>query len=66
MATDARAIRTHQATHPDWAMFGEWARETFTRERMAAVGVVAVTLVAVGFLGSLLFTGIQTYSMSGF
>lgn len=66
MATDARTIRTHEAIHPDWQMVKEWAKATFTKERMTEFGVVTATLVATGFLGSVLFTGIETYSMSGF
>ena len=66
MATNARAIRTDQETQPDWAMVKALAKATFTKERIAEAGVVAATLVATGILGSLLFKGIQTYSMSGF
>jgi hypothetical protein len=33
---------------------------------MVEVGLVAATLVVTGYLGSVLFKGIQTYSISGF
>ena len=66
MATEARVMRTQEAIHPDWEVVKEWAKATFTRERMAEVGVLAATLMATGFLGTLLCKGIQTYSMSGF
>ncbi len=66
MSTDAKTIRPHQATQPDWAMVKEWAKKKITKERMAEIGIVAGTLAAMGFLGSLLFKGIQTYSISGF
>jgi hypothetical protein len=44
----------------------EWARATFTKERMAQVGLVAATLVLTGYLGAVLMKGVGTYSMSGF
>jgi hypothetical protein len=66
MATDARAITVHEAIHPDWETVKEWARATFTKDRMTEVGLAAATLVVTGYLGSVLFKGIETYSMSGF
>ena len=66
MATDARAIRIHEAIHPDWETVKEWAKATFTKERMGEVGVVTATLVVTGYLGTVLFKGIETYSMAGF
>jgi hypothetical protein len=66
MATEARAIRTHEAFHPDWEMVKEWAKATFKKERMTEVGLATATLVMTGYLGSVLFKGIETYSMSGF
>jgi hypothetical protein len=52
--------------HVDLQSVKEWAKATFTKERMAEVGVVAATLLVTGYLGSVIFNGIQTYSMSGF
>jgi hypothetical protein len=66
MATDARAVRTHEVIFPDWETVKGWAKATFTKEKMAEVGLVAATLAATGYLGSVLFRGIETYSMSGF
>jgi hypothetical protein len=66
MATDARAIRPHEVIHPDWEMVKEWAKATFTNERMREVGLGAATLVMTGYLGTVLFKGIETYSTSGF
>jgi hypothetical protein len=66
MATDTRAIGTPEAMHPDWETVREWAKATFTKERMAEVGLAAATLVVTGYLGSVLFKGMETYSMSGF
>ena len=73
--TEERKMRTHGETlrgnemvipHVDLESVKEWAKATFTRERMAEVGLVAATLVVTGYLGSVLVKGIETYSMSGF
>ena len=66
MSTDARAMTVHEAIHPDWETVKEWAKVTFSRERMTEVGLATATLVMTGYLGSVLFKGIETYSMSGF
>ena len=66
MATQARAIGIHEAIHPDWETVKEWAKATLTKERMTEVGLAAATLVMTAYLGSVLFTGIETYSMAGF
>jgi hypothetical protein len=66
MSTDARAITIHETIHPDWETVKEWAKATFTKERMTEVGLAAATLAMTSYLGSVLFKGIATYSMSGF
>ena len=66
MTTDAGTIRTHEVIHPDWETVKEWAKATFAKDRMKEVGLAAATLVMTGYLGSVLFKGIETYSMSGF
>ena len=68
MRTDGQAIRGNELAipHVDLESVKEWARATFSKERVAEVGVVAATLVMTGYLGAVLFKGIQTYSMSGF
>ena len=54
MATQARAIRIHEAIQPDWETVKEWAKATFTKERMTEVGLAATTLLMTGYLGSVL------------
>ena len=68
MGTDGQTIRGNEVAipHVDLESVKAWAKATFTKERMAEVGVVAATLVVTGFVGAVLFVGIQTYSMSGF
>ena len=68
MRTDGQTIRGNEMVipHVNLESVKEWARSTFTKERMAEVGLVAATLVVTGYLGSALVKGIETYSISGF
>jgi hypothetical protein len=68
MRTDGQTIRGNELAipHVDLEALKGWAKATFTKERIAEVGVVAATLVVTGYLGAVLLTGIRTYSMSGF
>ena len=68
MRTDGQTIRGTGMVipHVDLDSVKAWAKATFTKERMAEVGLVAATLVVTGYLGSVLVKGIETYSMSGF
>ncbi len=68
MRTDGHTLRGNQLAipHVNLEAVKAWAKEVFTKERIAEAGVVAATLVVTGYLGTVLFRGIQTYSMSGF
>jgi len=68
MRTDGQTLRGNEMAipHVDLESVKEWAKATFTKERMAEVGVVTATLLVTGYLGSVLVKGIETYSMSGF
>ena len=68
MRTDGQTLRGNEMVipHVDLESVKEWAKATFTQERMAEAGLVAATLVVTGYLGSVLVKGIETYSMSGF
>ena len=66
MTTYTKAVGTHETIHRDLETVKEWAKATFTKERMTEVGLGAATLVMTGYLGSVLVKGIETYSMSGF
>ena len=46
MSTDARAITIHETIHPDWETVKEWAKATFTKERMTEVGLATATVVS--------------------
>jgi len=68
MRTDGHTLTGNEMAIPrvDLGSVKEWAKATFSRERMAEVGLVAATLVVTGYVGSVLVKGIETYSMSGF
>lgn len=68
MRTDGQTVRRSEMVipHVDLESMKEWAKVTFTKERMAEMGLVAATLVVTGYLGAVLFKGIQSYSISGF
>ncbi len=68
MRTDGQTLRGNEMPipHVDLESVKEWAKATFTKERMAEAGVVVATLIVTGYLGSVLVKGIETYSMSGF
>ena len=68
MGTHGETIRGNEMVipHVDLESVKEWAKVTFTKERMAEAGVVVATLIMTGYLGSVLVKGIETCSMSGF
>ena len=67
MKTNGQTIRGHEVLipHVDLQSVKEWVRAAFSKERMAEIGLVAATFVVTFYLGSVLFKGIETYSMSG-
>lgn len=68
MRTDGQTMRGNELAipHVDFDSVKAWAKATLTKERLAGIGIVAATLVVTGFLGIVLFTGIQSSTMSGF
>ena len=66
MRTVGHAVRRNEmiARLPDLEAVKAWAKATFTKERIAEAGVVLATLIATGYLGAVLFKGIQSYSIS--
>lgn len=66
MKIDSKTAGTHVPVQTDTETLKEGAKKTFTKERMAEVGLATATFVLTGYLGSLLFKGIETYSMSRF
>ena len=68
MRTHGVVVKGHEIVVPyvDLEAVKEWAKRTLSKERIAEVVLVAATLVVTGYLGSVIFKGIETYSMSGF
>lgn len=68
MRTNGHTIRGQEFVipHVDLESLKAWAKATFSKERIAELGLVTATLVVTGYLGVVLFKGIQTYSLSGF
>ena len=66
MTTYAKTVGTHEATHADWEAVKEWAKATFTKERLQEVALFAAT---VGFAGVLVFSlhrAMEQYVILGF
>lgn len=68
MRATANIIGDHEvlSLYPDLHAVKEWVKRTFTQQRIAEISVVGGTLMMVGFLGSLLYQGIQAYGIAGF
>ena len=68
MRSHGNAIRGHEVfiPHLDLEEIRAWARSTFRKERIVEAGVVAATLVATGYLGAVLYKGVQTQGMGSF
>jgi len=66
MATDARAITTHEAMHPDWEKVKEWAKATFTKERIHEAAVCAATVSLIGVVALSLHKAMENYVILGF
>jgi hypothetical protein len=66
MTTYTKAMTTQVATHPDWEAVKEWAKATFTKERIREAALCAATG---GFAGSLVFSlhkAMEHYVIMGF
>ncbi len=68
MRSDGNAIRGLEVLTPhlDIEAIREWVRSRLTAERIAEAGLVAATVVLAGYLGAVLYRGVQTYSMTSF
>jgi hypothetical protein len=66
MATDARAIRIHEAIHPDWDTVKEWAKATFTKVKMNEVALCAATVTLAGAMVFALHKAMEHYIILGF
>lgn len=67
MRAGGNVIKGHEILflHPDLEGLKSWAKSTFTKEKMAEVGVLAATPVLFGVLGAALYQGLQNYTIAG-
>jgi len=67
MRTDANAVTGHEfvSLHPDLEAVKDWAKRAFSNDTIAEVGVVAATLVLLGYLGAVVYQGLHTFTMVG-
>jgi hypothetical protein len=66
MGTHARAIKTHEVTHPDWETVKSWAKATFTKERITDVVVCASSVTVLGTVLFTLYRAMETRTIVGF
>jgi hypothetical protein len=66
MATNAKALGTHEAIHPDWEAVKGWAKAAFTKERMREAALCAATVAFAGVLVFSLHRAMEHYIILGF
>ena len=66
MATDARALRTHEAVTPDWETVKGWAKAAVTKERMREAALCAATVSLMGVVVLSLHRAMENYIILGF
>jgi hypothetical protein len=66
MTTYTKAMTTQAATHPDWETVKEWARATFTKERMREAALCVATVTFAGVLVFSLHMAMENYIILGF
>jgi hypothetical protein len=66
MTTNARALTTHEAITPDWETVKEWAKATFTRERIREAALCAATVSLIGVVVVSLHRAMENYIILGF
>ena len=65
MKATRNTARLHRAAEVSSILEGvkEWAKRNITKEKVAEVGLASATAVAISFLGSSLYLGLQNYSV---
>ena len=66
MTTNASMLTTHEAMHPDGETVKEWAKATFTKDRMAEVALCAATVSLIGVVVLSLHRAMENYIILGF
>ena len=68
MRTDGQTIRGNEIVtpHVDLESVKEWAKRTFTKERIVDVAMCASTVTVVGMVLSVLYRAMQNQTVVGF
>jgi len=66
MTTNARALTTHETMHPDWETVKDWAKATFTRERIQEAALCVATVSVIGTVLFSLHRAMESYIVLGF
>jgi hypothetical protein len=68
MRTDGQTIRGHEMVTPQLDLDGvkEWAKATFTKERIADVVVTVSTVAVLGTVLSFLYKAMESQTIVGF
>jgi hypothetical protein len=66
MTTYTKAVGSHEAIHPDWEAVKEWAKSTFTKERIREAALCAGTVTFAGTLVFSLHKAMEHYIILGF
>jgi len=66
MTTNARVLTTHEAITQDWETVKEWAKATFTKERIREAALCAATVSLIGVVALSLHSAMENYIILGF
>ena len=66
MTTYTKAVGTHEAIHSEWETVKEWAKATFTKERVHEAALCAATLSLIGVVVLSLHRAMENYIILGF
>ena len=66
MATYTKAVGTHETIHPDWETAKDWAKATFTKERMTEAALCIATVSLIGVVAVSLHRAMESYLVMGF
>ena len=66
MTTYTKVMTTQRVTHPDWETVKEWAKSTFTKERIREAALCAATVSLIGVVALSLHKAMESYVIMGF
>ena len=66
MTTYTKAVGTHETIHRDLETVKEWAKATFTKERIREAALCAATVSLIGVVALSLHRAMESYVIMGF